>query len=658
MPANTVAPIKAQEWKNLHVATAFVFALAYAALYFYMISGFAGPFAVDESVYIAMADAMAKRGDLAIQSNGGAPGAPSLPFVLSGYGADGRIYPQYPAGYAFIAAPFYAIAGVDGLFFLNSAAGLASIFFFHNIARRLYADPRIAFASVAIFAACTYFATYSFAIWPHALALALLLAAASATLHGAGGKGEINTRLGALALAGGLLALGATIRVSSIIFLAPIFIWLRLFGAPGRRTPALAFLAGAIPPLAISAWFNAVKYGAATPISYGNPSLNESLADYGPLAVATALGVAVLLAINPANMQPLAQRALATRNSALLFGAASFAVALFLHRPLSDFAHHLWTLLIDIQQYNGDYFHDALAPDANGFLTVFGLPKKALLQNMPFFVIALVAIVDFIRGRNMQATAFCFLLAAAPIAFFGLKQWHGGYALNMRFFFEAVPFLTILSAAAIAPLFDATRGAPKHYLFAAAAGCAGLLALQGALASAFPAYGIVIATHPPLIAAFVLLVACVVHIARPGAQSNAVLLIAAGVAVGAAAASNLGDLMLTKSMRRQSAMADAYFSSVAPKDSLIISFEEARLTETFVGGVSLLHPDPDEPQTVSHAVAAFDRAGRCVYVRKGEIAAWVAATTGLALTAAAANPPPAFDWFMTLAPARPGCQLP
>lgn len=631
-----------------------LFVLLYAALFAQMTQGAPGPFAIDESVYIAMADAMAARGDLAIQSDGGVEGAPSMLYALSGYGADGRVYPQYPAGYAYLAAPFYAVGGVTGLIFLNAVAGLASIFLTYTIAKRLYRDEEAALWSAGLLTTATYFSTYAFAVWPHMLTLAILLGAA-ALASDAADRSRINHLR--LALSGALIGAAATVRVDSVIYFASIFAWLRLYAAPGNRLSAVSFFAGAAPVLALAAWFNSVKYGIASPVSYGRPSDYETVRGYAPLAAAAIVGAGALMIFDIDKLRQRAQSlALTNKAQRLLYAVAAAALVLF-WRPLSTLAHHFWTLLFDLQAFDGDYFHDVLTRDAKGFLTTFGLPKKAFFQSMPFFLIAIVAVAGFLRGKNTRATAFCLLFAAAPIVFFGVKQWHGGYALNMRFFFAAIPFLTILSAAAITHLARRARDARKTVLLGALAGFAGLSAVQTTIFAMAPEYAVAGVTYPQLGVALILGGLCCVHAVAAKPALLRALLAVAGVSIGAASASSIGDYQLTKVMRRQSAAADAYFLARIPKGSLVISFEEARLIRTFLNGVSLLHPYEDEAANVVQAINAFDAGGRCVYIRKGDITALVAPMLGAPLIDAAHDAPMAFDWFVTLDPIRPGCAL-
>ena len=78
----------------------------------------------------------------------------------------------------------------------------------------------------------------------------------------------------------------------------------------------------------------------------------------------------------------------------------------------------------------------------------------------------------------------------------------------------------------------------------------------------------------------------------------------------------------------------------------------------FRSAVSLLHPYAGDEARTAAAIAAFDRAGRCIYVRRGDIAEFAERAAGVTLVAAASAPPNGLDWFATLAPIRPGCALP
>ena len=77
--------------------------------------------------------------------------------------------------------------------------------------------------------------------------------------------------------------------------------------------------------------------------------------------------------------------------------------------------------------------------------------KKALLQSDPIFVLAVFA--PILMYKNRIKKEFILLLVALsiiePLAFSAGVQFHGGGGYNMRYFLEALPFLTILASYSI-----------------------------------------------------------------------------------------------------------------------------------------------------------------------------------------------------------------
>ncbi|MGD9801485.1 MAG: glycosyltransferase family 39 protein, partial [Parvularculaceae bacterium] len=580
---------------------------------------------------------------------GGVDGAPPLSIVLSAIGVDGRVYPQYPLGFAIIAAPFYAAFGIYGLFLLEAVSGLVAIFLTQEIARRLFGDARLASFAAALFAGATFFSTYAFSIWPHMLTLAMLLGAALSAIMAVDKQ-----RLHGLSLSGALLAAAITVRVDSIIFFAAIFLWLRFFAMPERRVAVLYFVAGAVPVIAIATLFNFIKFGIASPISYGDKSGYETLDGYLPLAIAAA---SMTLFLTLFKVTGRAEHVIKTARKLSPSFYLAIALALLILPPSARLLHHFWTLLFDIQAYDGDYHHDVLIKGAGGFLTTFGLPKKAFFESMPFFAISILPMIAFLRGKNVRAVSLCLLFSAAPIVFFSLKQWHGGHSFNMRFFLPAVPFLSMLAAKALLEL----RGEKRLALcdgILIAAGAIGLLFFQIMMVRAAPELSIAAVTLPQLFLAIAIFAGVASHAIRPAPRRTGALAGLCLIAIGASATSSFGDYELTRKTRHYAGIAGAHFAKVLPADSLIISLAEMQLIPAMMNGASLYHPEITKPDELIRLVAAFDRAGRCVYVKKGEIADFVAAATGAEFISAAAYAPADLDWFDTLAPARPGCTFP
>jgi len=133
-----------------------------------------GVFTIDEAIYLEMARAMAETGSLSLAGNGGVEDAPALLRRFT-HDVGGQAMPQYPSGYALIAAPFYAAFGLNGLILLNALSACAAVLLTQRLARLLYGDENLAWLAAGLLAGATFMSTYAFGVWPHMLHLALLL---------------------------------------------------------------------------------------------------------------------------------------------------------------------------------------------------------------------------------------------------------------------------------------------------------------------------------------------------------------------------------------------------------------------------------------------------------------------------------------------------
>ncbi len=144
---------------------------------------------------------------------------------------------------------------------------------------------------------------------------------------------------------------------------------------------------------------------------------------------------------------------------------------------------------------------------------------------------------------------------------------------------------------------------------------------------------------------------------RPSRRLKDALSAVALFSVGASAASNFSDYELTRSVRARNADAADYFAGALPAGALVISLDETALIAAKIKGVNLYHPNAGKPAEIAALIRGFDAAGRCVYARQGEIAAFAERAAGVAFVKAAAAPPENYDWFATISPVRPGCAL-
>ncbi len=158
--------------------------------------------------------------------------------------------PQYPSGWAFLAAPFYAAGGIYGLILLNVLATLLAVWLIRVAGRVFFDDDRLGLVAALLYVFATFAYDYAGAVWPHAPALACILGATVAA-----GLAWRRDDLRWAFAAGLVLGFGVNMRVDAILPLVAIAPW--LLGVMRRPYLALALLlAGLVPGLAVAAALN------------------------------------------------------------------------------------------------------------------------------------------------------------------------------------------------------------------------------------------------------------------------------------------------------------------------------------------------------------------------------------------------------------------
>ncbi|NNL90376.1 MAG: hypothetical protein HKP25_15045 [Marinicaulis sp.] len=223
------------------------------------------PFIIDGGVYLDMARSMADHGALHIVAADAPEDAPALAKYLT-HEFGGKIFPQYPSGYAILAAPFYMLFGVHGLMLLNAIGAGLSIWLTWRAAAKLY-DVETARIAAALLCLATFLLNYSFSIWPHSLTLAICLAAVNFAIDGADEK-DARQRSVKFALAGASIGVAINIRVDAILFAPILLVWMKLFARSHDRISPPAFLVGLIPGLVAASLLNDAKFGVFSPFSY------------------------------------------------------------------------------------------------------------------------------------------------------------------------------------------------------------------------------------------------------------------------------------------------------------------------------------------------------------------------------------------------------
>ncbi len=568
-------------------------------------------FSVDEAIYIDMADAMATRGALDVTPQNLPDGAP---LMAKSHGLvqviGDRAVPQYPGLYGVIAAPFFLVGGVKGLIFLNALCSVLCLWMTHRIARILTNDPWVARASVLMLGAASIFAGYVFAIWPHMLALAFALAGAWATLHAgkATGRASLLSAVGA----GLIFGFGVGVRVDVILAAVAAFFWLRLFAKPSARSITLAIAAGLAPGLLLAAWINQIKFGVFNPFSYGADIGSISISHHLKTIVAVAAAGVFAFGVDVSS-KPVAAMIDAVRRAprfVLAGGAVAVLAAVLIVFP--SLFKGAWLMLIDIQSYAGP-LRPGLEKDAYGYWDFWGVPKKALLQSMPWMTLALAPIVMFLRGYKTKETSFLLLFAAAVLLFFAMRGWHGGMAYNMRYYLGAAPFIAILAAVGLGelrPVYDKHKNLLLRSVMAGVALAIGAYALS-------PLYGglaVPMRLYPQLLLAGLLAVVVLVSILREDIQRARLLAAAlAGAALANGAMISIFDVNGYFADRARYVPYDRAYAAMTDSDSVIFTQFDELLINASLNGASVIRVHDENLDEIAQTIAAYENAGRCIY---------------------------------------------
>ena len=406
-----------------------------------------GHYSIDEGIYNFMARALVDRGSLSVWNGYDEFASPelALPFLL--VQENGALSPQYPGLYAFVAAPFYWAMGYRGLFALNALAFVGTLGLCFLIARRLFRDSALALNACLILALATFAWQYSQAAWPHALSAfiaALALYCAIVALQAADRRNE----LGMAFLAGLVVGVGAGVRLDAV-FVLPAILLPFLFAVSSRPFPVLAAGMGLLPGLLALAAVNEIKFGIFSPFTYGYADLGgatSGLSGYLPLA---ATGF-VCLAIGWLASRPAGRRLLREHRGTAIIGAAVIAAALLaipqVWAIVARLADGALQLLVDLRFRDPAIKESGLLRSPHGAVIYLGSIKKSLLQSAPYLAALILPIAAFLRGRDMRALGTLFLVPAAYMAVYSYFAWHGGQAVNLRYFVPILPFLAILAA--------------------------------------------------------------------------------------------------------------------------------------------------------------------------------------------------------------------
>jgi hypothetical protein len=402
-----------------------------------------GPFSIDEVTYQLMAKSLTDGHGVKVWN-----GYEEYPSVELGSTwvkpFEGSLYGQYPLLYVILAAPFQALLGFRGLFVLNALAHVVAVWLCFRLALELLEERGTARLAAALFAGATFSIDYAVAAWPHALSTALVLGTCVLSARAWRHVGDRRGLLEACA-AGACLGVGVGVRLD-VVLVVPVLL-VAFACAPTLPWRLLASgAAGAALPIAASSLLNWQRWGVLSPASYG-PIVNEKslprvLALWALLGALLALSVLVRWLVHA----PKARRVSVTALALVLVPCAALLVPAA-RSTLLALAQGLGVLLIDLRWLPLDNPEPAMMRGSSGAVLYVGALKKALLQSCPYLgALASLGVLLWRRRGERMRLLLCAALPAFFILFYARTSWHGGMALNLRYFCPALPFLAVLAA--------------------------------------------------------------------------------------------------------------------------------------------------------------------------------------------------------------------
>ncbi|HUF56347.1 MAG TPA: glycosyltransferase family 39 protein [Thermohalobaculum sp.] len=568
------------------------------------------PFVNDGYVYYAMVASLVDQGSLAFENGYAEHGSKAL-MTFHFIPVDGRLMPQYPSGWAFLAAPFYALGGIHGLILLNVLATLMTLWLIRLAGRILFEDDQLGLVAALLYAFATYAYDYAGAVWPHAPTIACIVGGVVA-----GALAWRRDDLGWVLVAGLVFGFAVNLRVDAILPAAALAVW--LLGVMGRPYRALVvLLAGHVPGLAVGSALNFAKFGILNPISYGHSEAGATglayYADLLPLLAAAALA-ALALGLGPV------RRALARPAVALTLAAACVAVILLLP-PLRVLAERLATgaagLVLSLGFY-ADRTTEVLHEMPDGTIWFWGWPKKALVQSLPYAAVLIYVLPNLFRGRDRAGVALCLLVALSILLPFAYAGWVGGVANHMRYLLHLVPAVVLLAALALREIGET----PRLVLGISAAVWVGVL---GLLASVAAGHYILYSLQNAMAGAVaawtaVLSVAALLLRGGAGTASRAALRGAVWVGVVIAGLSGWGADFIVHRGPQVGQFALTQKLRDLPKDALLLTtnpkwaFERTSEPQTLIA--SFWSDLPYDPELLKAAFAE----GKAVFVQNGNLA--------------------------------------
>ena len=354
---------------------------------------------------------------------------------------DQGLVSQYPAGFAYLAWPFWELGGIKAVIFLNWLASLGCLYFTYLIAKQI-SDETIARWSVALLAGASFLLDYAIAVWPHALSIALTLAAVYLFL-----RHTRRANIRDMALCGMLLGVASTIRLDAIFVLPGLIFWLILFDIKPIKS-MIALGIGLLPGFLFNAVINLLKFGIFNPITYGY-SASSGATGKGIYALLFLCLIAMLAGLVVLRKFPGLRQPKTLTILALIVILGAFVVP-DLRALIMKFANGFHHLIFDMADHPEAGVRIGVEAETAQTTRFWGLYKQALGQSMPWLGILPLAYGATRLADKRQIAVLLFVLtAAAPYL---LQDWHGGKSSNQRYLLVLVPIFCIFGAFALQDL--------------------------------------------------------------------------------------------------------------------------------------------------------------------------------------------------------------
>jgi hypothetical protein len=318
---------------------------------------------------------------------------------------NGRLVAQYPYLYPVLSWPFYRLAGIQGLFLLNSLAFLLIVLIVFLMARRLFADENLALNACLIFIFADFAWEYSQAVWPHALSTLFVVSALYCAICAIYTE-KVRSAVWFALTAGFLVGLGTGVHLS-VFFAFPVLVLILLFARPRSwRLVTAAFLT-TLPGLALLSATNYSKFGTLSPFSYG--SVKGHTSGVGPYVPFVILGLMALgsvwLWLQPRFREIFAKRLWLSLSLVLLLaGIAGFQPQV--HKSVDKLWHGVHQIVVDLRIPENAVLEPLQSRSPGGGLLYIGILKKSLLQSCPYLVILLLPLATLLR-RDRRTSRSC-----------------------------------------------------------------------------------------------------------------------------------------------------------------------------------------------------------------------------------------------------------